>query len=72
MLIDLTNGQRNVYSHNDVCLEFFGMAFEENLHYTCIACRTIDSVMNFDKKNHLQVYSEKCKYRVKKHKCQNL
>ena len=50
MLIDLTNGHRNVYSHNNVCLEFFGMVFKENLHYTCIACRTIDSVMNFDKK----------------------
>ena len=50
MLIDLTNGHRNVYSHSNVCLEFFGMFFKENLHYTCIASRTIDSVMNFDKK----------------------
>ena len=39
---------------------------KENMHYTCIACRTIDSVMKIDKKNHLQVYLEKCKYRVKK------
>ena len=23
---------------------------KENMHYTCIACITIDSVMNFDKK----------------------
>ena len=39
---------------------------KENMHYTCIACITIDSVMNFDKKNHLQVYLEECKYRVQK------
>ena len=36
------------------------------MHYTCIACITIDSVMRIDKKNHLQVYLEQCKYRVKK------
>ena len=39
---------------------------KENMHYTCIACITIDSVMRIDKKNHLQVYLEQCKYRVKK------
>ena len=39
---------------------------KENMHYTCIACITIDSVMNFDKKNHPQVYLEECKYRAKK------
>ena len=38
---------------------------KENMH-TCIACRTIDSVMRIDKKNHPQVYLEECKYRVKK------
>ena len=36
------------------------------MHYTCIACITIDSVMTMDKKNHPQVYLEECKYRVKK------
>ena len=36
------------------------------MHYTCIACITIDSVMRIDKKNHLQVYLEECKYRAKK------
>ena len=36
------------------------------MHYTWIACITFDSVMNFDEKNHLQVYLEKCKYRPKK------
>ena len=39
---------------------------KENMHYTCIACITIDSVMKIDKKNHPQVYLEECKYRVKK------
>ena len=36
------------------------------MHYSCTACITIDSVINFDKKNHLQVYLEECKYRIKK------
>ena len=39
---------------------------KENEHYTCIACITIDSVMRMGKKNYPQVYSEKCRYRVKK------
>ena len=39
---------------------------KENMHYSCIACITIDSVMRIDKKYHLQVYLEECKYRVKK------
>ena len=41
---------------------------EENEHYTCIACITIDSVMRMEKKNYLQVYLEECKYRMKKTK----
>ena len=36
------------------------------MHYTCIACIAIDSVMRIDKKNHPQVYLEVCKYRIKK------
>ena len=36
------------------------------MHYTCIACITIDSVMRLDKKNHSQVYLEEFKYRIKK------
>ena len=36
------------------------------MHYTRIACITIDSVMKIDKKNHPQVYLEECQYRVKK------
>ena len=39
---------------------------KENMHYICIACITIDSVLKIDKKNHPQVYLEECKYRAKK------
>ena len=39
---------------------------KENMHYICIACITIDSVLTIDKKNHPQVYLEECKYRIKK------
>ena len=41
---------------------------KENMHYTCIACITIDSVMRMEKKSYLQVYLEECKYRMKKKK----
>ena len=36
-----------------------------NMHYTCIACITIDSALTVDKKNHPQIYLEECKYMVK-------
>ena len=36
---------------------------KENVHYTCITCRTIDSVMRIDKKKLPQVYLEECKYK---------
>ena len=39
---------------------------KENMHYTCIAGITIDSVLRIDKKNNPQVYLEECKYRAKK------
>ena len=39
---------------------------KENMHYTCLACITIDSVFKIDKKNHPQIYLEECKYRAKK------
>ena len=39
---------------------------KENMHYTCIACITIDSIMRIDKTNHPQVYLEECKCKVKK------
>ena len=41
---------------------------KESMHYTCIACITIDSVMRMEKKNYPQVYLEECKYRMKKTK----
>ena len=39
---------------------------KENMHYTCIAYITNDSVMRMDKKKHPQVYLEEWKYRTKK------
>ena len=39
---------------------------KENICYSCIASITIDSAINFNKKNHPQVYLEECKYRIKK------
>ena len=39
---------------------------KENKHYTCIACITIDSVMRMGEKNYHQIYSEECKYKIKK------
>ena len=37
---------------------------KENVHYTCIACVTIDSVMRMKKMNYPQVYLEECKYKM--------
>ena len=45
---------------------------KEKMHYTCIACITIDSVLKIDKKNHPQVYLEECKYRIKKRQMSKL
>ena len=39
---------------------------KENMYHTCIACITIDSVLKINKKNHLQVYLEGCKYEMSK------
>ena len=39
---------------------------KENTYYTCIACKTIDSIIKMNKKNYPQVYLEECKYKVKK------
>ena len=39
---------------------------KENMHYTCTACITIDSVMKMEKKNYPQVYLEECKYKIRK------
>ena len=45
---------------------------KENMHYTCIACITIDSVMRMDKKSYPQVYLEEWKYKAKKYRCLDL
>ena len=39
---------------------------KENVHYTCIACVIIDSVVRMEIKNYLQVYLEEHKYKMKK------
>ena len=39
-----------------------------NVHYTCTAWITIDSVMRMEKGNYRQVYLEECKYKIKKTK----
>ena len=52
---------------------FFGDKIpKESMHYTCIACITIDSVVRMEKKNYPQVYLEECKYKIKKMKMTNL
>ena len=39
---------------------------KEVVHYACIACITIDSVMRREKMNYPQVYLEEYKYKIKK------
>ena len=39
---------------------------KENVHYTCIACITINSVMRMKKMNYPKVYLEECKCKIKK------
>ena len=41
---------------------------KESMHYTCISCITIDSVMRMKKKNYPKAYLEECEYRMKKTK----
>ena len=41
---------------------------KESMHYTCIACITIDSVMRMEKKNYPLVDLEEYKHRMKKKK----
>ena len=45
-----------------------GEAAREDVHYTCIACITIDSVMRMEKRNYLQAYLEECQYKINKTK----
>ena len=44
---------------------------KEGVHYACIACITIDSVMRIKKMNYPQVYLEEWKYKMKKTKMSN-
>ena len=39
---------------------------KENVHYTYRACVTTVSAMKMEKKNYPEVYSEECKYKIKK------
>ena len=45
---------------------------KENVHYACIACITIDSVMRLEKKNYPETYLEEYKYKIKKIKMSKL
>ena len=38
----------------------------ENMHYSCIACITIDSFIRMENKYFLQVSLEECKYKIRK------
>ena len=42
------------------------------MHYTCIVCITVDSVMRVEKKYFPQVCLEECKYKIKKIKMSRL
>ena len=57
-----------VREYNDeIKIIFFNNGMpKENIHDSCIACITIDSVISFNKNDHPQVYLEGCKYRIKK------
>ena len=45
---------------------------KKSMHYTCVACMAIDSVMRTEKRNYLHVRLEECKYRIKKTKITKL
>ena len=42
---------------------------KEDVHYTCIACTSVDSVMNIEKKNYPQVYLVEYKLKMQKKGC---
>ena len=39
---------------------------KEHMHYTCIACITINSFIKMEKKNYPQGYLEECKNKISK------
>ena len=41
---------------------------KENVHYACIACITIDSVMRMVKKNYPQIYFRRVQIQAEKNK----
>ena len=43
----------------------------ERIHYICISAICIDSVLKTDKKNYPQIFSEQCKYKIKKRELVN-
>ena len=45
-----------------------GEVSRESVHYTCIACVSIDSVLKMEKKNYPQLYLEEFMYKGKKKK----
>ena len=45
---------------------------KESMHYTCISCMTMDSVMRMEKMNYPQAYLEECKYKMKETKMTKL
>ena len=45
-----------------------GEVSREGVHYTCIACISIDSVLKMEKKNYPQLYLEEFMYKGKKKK----
>ena len=52
--------------HGVIKANFFGNGVpKENMHYTCIACISINSVIKMEKKNYPQVYLEECKYKIR-------
>ena len=63
----------NIIFHGVIKTNFLGDETpRKSMHYTCIDCITIDSVMRMEKNNYLHVYLEECKYRMKKTKITTL
>ena len=56
----------NINLHNT---KFYGdKALIESEHCTCLSVILLDSIVHVDKKFHLQIFLNKCKYAIKKKK----
>ena len=44
---------------------------KDRIHYICISAIFIDAVLKTDKKNYPHIYSEQCKYKIKKRELVN-